>query len=67
MVTTSTYGQRIREARRAAGLTQAVLAERAGIHQAVLSHYENDKRSPQAEGLRKIAAGLGIDPGQLVP
>lgn len=36
----------VREARRRAGLTQAMLAERAGVPQSTVSRIESDARTP---------------------
>ena len=49
----------IREARRAAGLTQAELAERSGTSQATLSAYERDRRVPSASTLARLLAAAG--------
>lgn len=55
-------GQTIARLRKAAGLTQRQLAERAGItNQAHISKIETGYHEPQPETLRKIAAALGID------
>lgn len=47
-------------ARRAAGLTQAELAERAGITQAALSRYESGQREPAPPVLERLASTLGV-------
>lgn len=52
------FGEIIRERRKAAGLTQEDLADRAGIHQTYLSILECGKRSPTIEVLRLLAKGL---------
>lgn len=55
-------GEALRVARRANGITQAELAERAGITQAALSRYENDLREPSQETIETFAGALGITP-----
>jgi len=49
----------IREARRRQGLTQAQLARRAGTSQPVISAYENGRRDPGYETLRKLVEAAG--------
>jgi transcriptional regulator with XRE-family HTH domain len=51
--------QLIREARLAAGLTQAQLAARSGTSQATLSAYEGGAKSPSATTLARILAAAG--------
>jgi transcriptional regulator with XRE-family HTH domain len=54
---------RIKEAREAAQLTQAQLAEQLGISYATLSGYETGKHDPKSETLVKIAkiCGTSVD------
>jgi transcriptional regulator with XRE-family HTH domain len=52
-----TFGEKLREVREAAGLTQAGLAAAAGIGLATVRDYEGNRRSPSleiAQGLAKI-------------
>lgn len=49
---------RIQSVRESKGLKQAELAQKAGISTVTLSRYENSKRSPQYDDLKKIAAVL---------
>ena len=51
----------IRIARRQAGLTQAVLASRAGTSQAAMSAYESGRRSPSVDTLCRILAAAGFE------
>jgi len=54
-------GRRLRQAREAAGLSQAELAERTGLAQAQLSAIETGMiRQPSPENVTKLAAALGI-------
>ncbi|MFA5787179.1 MAG: helix-turn-helix transcriptional regulator [Actinomycetota bacterium] len=49
-------------ARRAAGLSQAALAERVGTDQAVISRIERGAVSPTLDMLTRIARGLDMRP-----
>ncbi len=60
-------GRRIRTVRRAADLTQEVIAERAGIHRTNMSLYENGQKVPKLETFVKIAMALGVSPCELLP
>lgn len=51
--------------RKAAGLSQAQLAERAGINQAYVSQMETGKRAITAEQAAALARALGIEPSAL--
>ena len=51
----------IRTARRKAGLTQAVLAARAGTSQAAVSAYESGRRSPSVDTLSRLLAAAGFE------
>lgn len=53
-------GEAIVTLRRANGLTQQALADRAEITQAALSRYENELRSPDAAAVATLAASLGV-------
>ena len=55
-----TIGQRIKEARKAAGLTQNELAQRLNIKQATLSAFENDKTNIKHSTLNRISEALGL-------
>lgn len=51
----------IRTARRKAGLTQVVLAERAGTSQAAVSAYESGRRSPSVDTLTRLLEAAGFE------
>ncbi|MEE9230187.1 MAG: helix-turn-helix transcriptional regulator [Acidobacteriota bacterium] len=53
-------GQRIGDARKAAGLTQTALGERAGLDQAVISRLEGGAHQPRVDTLQRIAAALDM-------
>lgn len=56
-----TIGERIKEARKRAGMTQKELAEKLGIPYQGIGQWENNLRKPKLETLRKIAAALSVD------
>lgn len=58
---TTHIGQKIREARRMRGWTQAELAERIGIDHTGVSHLENGRHdNPTLERIRRIADALDV-------
>ena len=60
-------GERIRAARKAAGLTIAVLAERADVDKGSLTGWELEIRDMTVTQLVKVAAALDVPPGSLLP
>ncbi len=60
------FGQRVREARLAAGLTQEALAEATGLHPTFISNVERGYRVPTVATLLRLADGLDVPPGVLV-
>lgn len=61
-----TSGERIRELRRAKGMTQAKLSKEAKIAINSLRRYESDERQPTITVLRKIADVLDVDVTELI-
>lgn len=59
-------GERVRAARASSGMTQEVLAERAGVHPTFISNVERGYRVPTVVTLLRLAHGLGVRPGELV-
>lgn len=58
---------RIKELRKAQGITQEVLARRAGVSRVSLSGYEGENAvSVKADTLERIAAVLGVRVGDLI-
>lgn len=55
-----TIGERIRAARKKAGLTQNELAEKLGISQTGIGQWELGLRNPKIESIKKIASVLEI-------
>jgi DNA-binding XRE family transcriptional regulator len=55
-------GRNLRRVRTAAGLTQAALAKRSGIHRSYVSALEAGQRNPTAVTLQRLATVLGVTP-----
>lgn len=53
-------GSRLRELRKAAGLTQAELARRTGIHRPNIARVEAGRHTPSLDTLARIAAAIGV-------
>lgn len=51
---------RIRELRRERGLTQAALAQRLGISPSAVGMYEQGRRQPDTQTLRRMAQVFGV-------
>ncbi|WP_439624043.1 helix-turn-helix domain-containing protein [Gemmata sp.] len=56
------FGPRLKELRAAAGLTQAGLAEIAGLRQASIADYERGKTSAGWPQVVRLAHALGVTP-----
>jgi transcriptional regulator with XRE-family HTH domain len=59
------FGEKLRELRRAQGLSQEELAFRAGIHRNYLGGIERGERNPALENIIAIAKALAVDPSEL--
>jgi Zn-dependent peptidase ImmA (M78 family)/DNA-binding XRE family transcriptional regulator len=59
-------GERLRGARRAAGLTQAEVGRRIGVTNVAISKYERDLVTPSGERLVHLAEALGVAVAQLL-
>lgn len=53
-------GERIQQARKAAGLSQRALAEQAGVSAMAISKYENNQSVPSSPILLALARALGV-------
>ncbi|MEW6608163.1 MAG: helix-turn-helix transcriptional regulator [bacterium] len=58
-------GNRIRELRKALGLTQEELGERANLHNTYIGAVERGERNLSIESIEKIAKGLNIEINEL--
>ena len=59
-------GARLRELRLAAGLTQAELARRTGIHRPNIARVEAGRHAPSLETLSRIASAIGVSTTQVL-
>ena len=58
-------GQNVRRLREAKGWSQEDYADRAGIHRTYVSDIERGRRNPTIAVVEKLAAPLGVTPGEL--
>ena len=61
-----TFGQRLREARVKAGMSQSDVEEISGIPKARLSRYENGHVAPSIQTLERLAVALGVSEASLL-
>lgn len=66
-MTNETFGERLRQTRLAAGLTQSQLVRRSGIPKPTLSRYENDHVMPSLQTLGRLAEALRVPESVLLP
>jgi transcriptional regulator with XRE-family HTH domain len=59
------FGERIRELRKAKGLSQEELAFRAKIHRTYLGSIERGERNPALKNIAAIAKALGVSISEL--
>jgi transcriptional regulator with XRE-family HTH domain len=57
-----TFAETLRRLREAAGLTQAALAERAGLSLRTVQSWEQGRRAPVSPAFFKLAEALGAKP-----
>src|SRR5215208_4790883 len=60
------FGQRLREARVAAGLSQSELEDISGIPKARLSRYENGHVEPSIQTLARLSRALDVSEASLL-
>ena len=56
------FAERLKTLRNNAGLTQAQLAEKSGIHPALITRYETAGAMPRQKAIEKLAAALDVAP-----
>ena len=59
------FGSKIREARRALGLTQKQLAQTLGVKNTTISNWEKDLSKPQPAMIEQLCEALALTPGSL--
>lgn len=63
----SRFHEKLRKLREARGLTQAELAERAGLHRVYLTQVEGGvKTNPSLDTLQRLAKALGVPVRELL-
>ena len=62
----TTLGERLRQARKARGLSQDELARCAGIAQSAISAFEADEKAPRITTLQRLSFCLGISTALLL-
>jgi transcriptional regulator with XRE-family HTH domain len=63
---TAKLGARVRAQRDALGWSQETLAQQSSVHWTFIGQLERGQRNVSLHNLLKVAAGLGVDPGELV-
>jgi len=58
-------GENVAAARKRAGLSQEALYFRSEVHRTVISKVERGESIPRADTVARLAAGIGVDPGEL--
>jgi HTH-type transcriptional regulator, competence development regulator len=59
-------GQKLKEARQRAMISQEELSRMTGIGRATISNLENEERSAQPRTIRRLAEALGVEPRNLL-
>jgi transcriptional regulator with XRE-family HTH domain len=60
------FGENLREARRAAGLSQEAAAFRSGLHRTEIGLLERGEREPKIGTAAKLAGAVGVPPARLL-
>lgn len=63
---TFVFGQRVRTRRMELGLSQEVLAQRAGLHRTYVGSLERGERNVALLNIVRLGKALGVDPGSLI-
>lgn len=62
----ATFGQNVREARQAAGLSQEALGLRTGVHPTEITRLETGRRNPGLLTIVRVAGGLAVPAADLL-
>lgn len=65
MTVAQQFGANLRYCRRRAGLSQEETAVLASLHRTAVGMVERGERLPRVDTIAKLAAVLGVDPGDL--
>jgi transcriptional regulator with XRE-family HTH domain len=60
------FGRNLRRKRDRVGMTQARLAELAGLHRTAIARLEKGERTPRMETTFRLAGALGVSPAALL-
>ena len=66
MEVTKAFSVVLHRIRKEKGLTHEKLAELSGLHPTTISLLERDKRQPSISTMFMLAAGLGVEPDDLI-
>jgi HTH-type transcriptional regulator, competence development regulator len=66
MLTVLYIGDKLREIRKRALLTQKQLADKSGVGITTIVRIERNQVEPQARTIRKLAEALGVEPHELL-
>lgn len=59
-------GRELREARKAAGMTQEELSFKAGVDRSYVSQLERDLKSPTLDMLLRLCKAMGVSASEMV-
>ena len=59
-------GDKLKQARIGAGVSQVALAEQIGVYQKDISRWENGERTPSLEAFAKICKALNVSADELL-
>ncbi len=66
MLTVLYIGDKLKDMRKRALLTQHQLADKSGVGVATIIRIERNQVEPQGRTIRKLAEALGVDPHELL-
>ena len=66
MEVTKAFSVVLHRIRKEKGLTHEKLAELCGLHPTTISLLERDKRQPSISTIFMLAAGLGVEPDEII-
>ena len=66
MLTVLYIGDKLRDTRKRALLTQQQLADKSGVGVTTIIRIERNQVEPQARTIRKLAEALGVEPHELL-
>lgn len=61
------FGERLKKLREIRGMSQSDLAKAIGQHPSAIAHWESGEREPTISNVLKLAEGLRLTPGNLLP